>query len=329
MRLDAQRLATIADAVGQLNKRFDNYVIERKVNSLTQRFDNYVTRRQDAADWRKQWVLDIEYGDETGDEKHFSSRAEAEAYVSRMKKTRGVLKFKIHPPEVYESVSERQKQSIKKLERGDAEGEKWWASCLGRGGKKLCQELGPFDSREEALKAGWVAKPQARSISTGCGSTGGYSDIQNQSMFNRGDAGVFEAAKHARDKAGKFAKGVGAAIKKGAKTVAGTMTDPIGSKTGEQKFNKFRRQKTFGNKARGIGSAATNVVSAVGLPLGAWIPASRPNYKKEEKKPAAPKSRPGDIWPGVSGSDLRRQLSKDKARFGGAARIAQQTMRGK
>jgi len=47
MRLDAQRLDAVADAVGQLNKRFDNYVIVRKVDELNARFDNYVTRRQD------------------------------------------------------------------------------------------------------------------------------------------------------------------------------------------------------------------------------------------------------------------------------------------
>jgi hypothetical protein len=46
MRLDAQRLDTVADAVGQLTRRFDNYVIVRKVDSLNRRFDDYVTARR-------------------------------------------------------------------------------------------------------------------------------------------------------------------------------------------------------------------------------------------------------------------------------------------
>jgi hypothetical protein len=59
----------------------------------------------------------------------------------------------------------------------------------------------------------------------------------------RADAGVWDEVKHARDKAGQFAKKAGAAIAKGAKTAAGTLIDPIGEKTGEQKFNQFAKRQ--------------------------------------------------------------------------------------
>jgi len=229
MRLDAHQMRAIADAVEQLNRRFDNYV----------------TARKDAENWQ------------------YSGKKEGSGYLPVITPGPGVT-----------------------------------------GHQKVLRKI--CSTREEAVAAARAWHEQ-----------------------QRGDAGVFEAARHARDKAGQFAKKVGAAVAKGAKTAAGTLIDPIGNKTGEQKFNQFRRQKTLGNKARGIGSAATNVASAVGLPLGAWIPASRPNYKKEDKKPKAGLTR--DILaPGSPGRKaLTAQLAKNKARGEHVAKVVQQTMRGK